>query len=64
MTGEEFCNYVLKNFNISCEAARLVHNILEYVAANVDEAEQYNALALLLNDAIGLTDKEIASITL
>lgn len=60
MNREQFYDYILENFNISVEAARLIDNILQYVEKTyTEENEQYNALCSLLNGTIGLTDGEI-----
>lgn len=63
MNREQFYNYILKNFNISGEAGRLIDNILQFVEANyTEENEQYNALCSLLDGTIGLTDNEIKKV--
>ncbi len=62
MDREQFYNYILKNYNISGEAGRLIDNILRFVEENyTEENEQYNALCSLLNGTIGLglADNEI-----
>ena len=60
MNREEFYNYIMDNFNISGEAARLINNILSFVEENFsDENEQYIQLCSLLDGTIGLSDSEI-----
>lgn len=63
MNREEFYNYILKNYNVSGEAARLINNILQFVELNYHEEEmQYSALCDLLDGAIGLSDHEIRKV--
>lgn len=63
MNREEFYNYILENFNISGEAARLIDNILQFVEENyMEENEQYKALSDLLDGTIGLSDIEIRKV--
>ncbi len=63
MNREQFYNYILENFNISGEAARLIDNILQFVEENyIEENEQYKALCSLLDGAIGLSDQEIGKV--
>lgn len=63
MKSEEFYNYVMDNFNISGEAARLIDNILSYVEENFpDKNEQYIQLCALLDGTIGLSDSEIKQV--
>lgn len=63
MDREEFYNYIMDNFNISGEAARLINNILSYVEENFfDENEQYIQLCNLLDGTIGLSDSEIRNV--
>lgn len=63
MDREEFYNYIMNNFNISGEAARLINNILLYVEENFfDENEQYIQLSNLLDGTIGLSDSEIRNV--
>ena len=60
MNREQFYNYILENFNISEEAAKLINNILQFVELNYHEEEmQYSALSDLLDGTIGLSDQEI-----
>lgn len=60
MNREQFYNYILENFNISEEAAKLINNILQFVELNYHEEEmQYSALCDLLDGTIGLSDQEI-----
>lgn len=62
MNREEFYNYILQNYNIRGEAARLIDNILQFVELNYPEEEmQYSALCDLLDGTIGLSDQEIYS---
>ena len=63
MDREQFYQYILDNFNISGEAARLINNILHFVEENyTDENEQYKALCDLLDGTIGLSDAEIKKV--
>ena len=63
MDREQFYQYILDNFNISGEAARLINNILHFVEENyTDENEQYKALCDLLDGTIGLSDAEIRKV--
>ena len=63
MNREQFYQYILDNFNISGEAARLINNILHFVEENyTDENEQYKALCDLLDSTIGLSDAEIRKV--
>ena len=63
MDREQFYQYILDNFNISGEAARLINNILHFVEENyADENEQYKALCDLLDGTIGLSDAEIRKV--
>lgn len=62
MTKEEFLDYVRSNFIISVEAQYLIKNILDYVET-IPVKEQKNALQKLLGFSIGLTNKEINTIT-
>lgn len=65
MNREEFMEYIRENFNISCEARRLINNILLFVENTYsDEIEQYKALCDLLDGTIGLSDNEIMRICL
>lgn len=65
MNREEFMEYIRENFNISCEARRLINNILLFVENNYsDEIEQYKALCDLLDGTIGLSDNEIMRVCL
>lgn len=60
MNRGEFYNYILENYDISGEAARLINNILQFVELNYHEEEmQYSALCDLLDGTIGLSDREI-----
>lgn len=60
MNKEEFYNYILENFSIGGEAARLINNILQFVESNYpNENEQYRALCSLLDGTIGLSDTMI-----
>ena len=63
MNREQFYQYILDNFSISGEAARLINNILHFVEENyTDENEQYKALCDLLDGTIGLSDAEIRKV--
>ena len=65
MNREEFMEYVRENFNISCEARRLIDNILSFVENTYfDSNEQYIVLCELLDGTIGLSDNEIKRICL
>lgn len=60
MNKEEFYSYILENYDISGEAARLINNILQFVELNYQEEEkQYSVLCDLLDGTIGLSDQEI-----
>lgn len=60
MDREEFYYYILKNYNLSGEAQRLIYNILSFVEENYpDESKQCRALHDLLDGTIGLTREEI-----
>ena len=65
MNKSEFMTYLQENYSISGEAYRLIENILDFVTNSyTDENEQYNALCLLLDNTIGLSDNEIKKIIL
>ena len=61
MNAREFYDYILANYNLHGTSARLIDNILQYIAAQgfVDAADQHNHLTMLLGDAFGLTKKDI-----
>ena len=61
MSTREFYNYVMKTFNLDGTSARLLSNILTYVAAQgyVDLADQHSHLSALLDGAFGLERHEI-----
>ena len=54
-------NYIIKNFNISPEAARLIDNILCFVEENIEEMYQYDVLCDFL-ETIGLEREEIRKV--
>lgn len=63
MNREEFYQYILDNFIISGECARMLDNILAFVESHYpEENEQYNALCELLDGTIGLSDNEIRKV--
>ena len=63
MNRTEFYDYIMENFEISGEAARLISNILQYVETHFsDENEQYIVLNDLLDGTIGLTDTELREV--
>lgn len=63
MNREEFFNYILENYDISGETARLINNILQFIELNYHEEEmQYSALCDLLDGTIGLSDQEIRKV--
>lgn len=64
MTREKFLEYVSKNFNIGGDAMRLIDNILLYAERIVDLDERQAFLSDTLMGAIGLTEEEIAKISL
>ena len=64
MNREEFLEFVSKNFNIGGDAMRLIDNILLYAERIVDLDERRGFLNDTLMDAIGLTEEEIAKISL
>lgn len=60
MNREQFYAYIMENFNVSDDAARLIDNILQFVEARYpEENEQYCVLCSLLDGTIGLSDSEI-----
>jgi hypothetical protein len=61
MNKEEFYNYIIENFTISGEAARLIKNILDY-ADGMDEHGQHYFLTIMLDGTIGLSDAEIRKV--
>lgn len=63
MNREEFYQYIMENFTISGECARMINNILAFVELHYpEENEQYNALCELLDGTIGLSDNEIRKV--
>lgn len=59
----DFMNYVRENYNVSGEAQRLIENALRY--AGIEEPEKrHDILCFLLDGTIGLTEEEIARISL
>lgn len=62
MNREEFMRYVEENF-YDAGAYRLIDNILCY-AERLPEEEQYQFLTEMLDNTIGLSDREIRSIEL
>lgn len=60
MDRSEFLAYLKDNFNISVEAIRLIDNIIRYISTqNTDAGGKYLLAHTLLDDTIGLTDKEL-----
>lgn len=60
MNREQFYGYIMENFNVSDDAARLIDNILQFVESKYpEENEQYCVLFSLLDGTIGLSDNEI-----
>lgn len=64
MDREAFLEYVCKNFNIGGDAMRLIDNILQYAERIVDLDERRGFLNDTLMGTIGLTEEEIAKISL
>lgn len=64
MDREAFFEYVCKNFCIGGDAMRLIDNILQYAERIVDLDERREFLSSTLMYAIGLTEEEIAKISL
>ena len=63
MDRYEFFDYILANFNISCETSRLIDNILTYIeSACLAEKEQHKILHQLLCGDIGISDEEIEKV--
>lgn len=61
----QFYNYVLKKFNISEDAGKLVTNILQFVKENyTDGDKQYRSLCDLLNGVVEISDQEVRMINL
>lgn len=60
MNRNEFFEYILDNYLINGDAARMLDNILKFVENNYpDENDQYRVLCELLDGTIGLSDREI-----
>ena len=64
MNREEFLEFVSKNFNIGGAAMRLIDNILQYAQRVVDLDERREFLNDTLMGTIGLTEEEVAKISL
>lgn len=64
MNREEFLEFVSKNFNIGGAAMRLIDNILQYAERIVDLDERQKFLNDTLMGTIGLTEEEVAKISL
>lgn len=64
MNREEFLEFVSKNFNIGGAAMRLIDNILQYAERIVDLDERRGFLNDTLMGTIGLTEEEVAKISL
>lgn len=66
MNREEFYNYIMENYSVSGEFARLLSNVLIFVENNYpsDYDRQYNILSELLNGTIGLSDMELRKISM
>lgn len=63
MSADDFYDYILENFDISVEAARIIDNVLLFIKNHyTDESEQYNALCELLDGTIGLSDNELKQV--
>ena len=63
MNLSEFYTYILDNFDISPEAARLIGNIIEYAnCQGFNEEELYLYLCQMLDGTIGLSDAEIKKV--
>jgi len=62
MDAREFYDYIQENFTLDGTASRLVHNILEYVAAEnfVDAEDARVHLWSLFDGAFGLTEQEVS----
>ena len=61
MNAREFYDYIIENFNLDGATARLLNNVLLYVAEKkvVDLKEQHDHLSTLLDGAFGLERHEI-----
>ena len=61
MNAREFYDYVIEKFNLDGTSARLLDNILAYVAMQgcVDLEGQHSQLSALLDGAFGLEQHEI-----
>lgn len=60
-----FMEYIRENFTVSGEAMRIIGNILRYVQVlELDEGQQHFLLCDLLDNTIGLSEREIAMVTL
>lgn len=65
MNREEFMNYIRDNYDVSAEILRLIDNILWYAATMLSsEEERFDFLNLVLDDTIGLSEREIRKINL
>ena len=64
MNREEFLEFVRKNFNIGGAAMRIIDNILQYAERIVDLDERREFLNDTLMGTIGLTEEEVAKISL
>ena len=65
MNREEFCGYIIENFDVSAEFCRLLNNVLIFIEERYqDNEEQYKVLNELLNGTIGLSEREIRKVEL
>ena len=61
MSSREFYDYIIEKYNLDGTSARLLNNILTYVAAQgfVDLEDQHNHLSALLDGTFGLERHEV-----
>ena len=61
MDSREFYDYIIENFVLCGTAARLVHNIIEYIREQdfVDAEDAHEHLGFLLDGAFGIEKQEI-----
>ncbi|MBQ3543495.1 MAG: hypothetical protein IJA34_00660 [Lachnospiraceae bacterium] len=65
MTIEEFYDYIIDNFNVSREAAKLIDNICSYAIEHQFQGEDlFSFLNKMLDSTIGLDEKKIRRVVL
>lgn len=65
MTIEEFYDYIIDNFNVSREAAKLIDNICSYAIEHQFQGEDlFSFLNKMLDSTIGLDEKEVRRVVL